>query len=114
MSSDLFNVDYPPPGSQFTITLLGILVPCLIGFYSVDAWIDQIAYAPSRRGSGMIVRGEAAQACAVAYMSIGLFFHFRCFWGSKQYFRVYQIGAVCSLLGFCGALVYAFFAMMFF
>jgi hypothetical protein len=114
MSFDLFNFDYPPPGSRYTMVLLGILVPCVIGYFSVHAWMDQVAYWPARRGGGMTVRGEAAQACAVAYISIGMFFHFRWFWGSKQQYCVYQIGAVCSLLGFFGGVAYAFFAILFF
>lgn len=113
MSHDLFHFDYPPPGSRLTMVFWGILIPCAIGYFSIDAWMDQQAYWPGRRG-GMTVHGEAAQACAVAYLSIGTFIHFRWFWGLRQHYRIYQIGAVFSLLGFLGGSAYAFFAMLFF
>lgn len=113
MAHDLLIFDYPPPGSRLTMVFWGILVPCVIGFFSIDAWLAQEAYWPGGRGGGgIVVRGEAAQACAVAYAGLGAFIHFRWFWGLKQYHRIYQIGAIVSLLGFLGGAGYACYMMM--
>lgn len=100
MSFDLFNFDYPPPGSRFTMIVFGILIPGVIGYFAFDVWVDQGIYWPSRRLYDLTIQGDAARACAVVFMSIGTFIHFRRFWGLRQHDRVYQIGARFRYPGF--------------
>jgi hypothetical protein len=111
MSDDFEDLAYPPEGGRVKLILLGLVVPGVIAYFAARAWVNQQAYWPGSRGSGMTVRGEAAQALAMAYMSIGAFMHFRWCWGLMSAHRTFQIGTVCSLLVFLGCLIYALCAL---
>lgn len=113
MSSDFEDLAYPPHGERLKLILLGVLIPGLIAYFAIDAWAEQQAYWPGGRGGGrgMTVRGEAAQALAVAYLSIGAFLHFRWFWGMLQADQTFRIGSVCSMLTFLAALLWAVSAL---
>jgi hypothetical protein len=106
MPYDFDDLAYPPNGGRVKLILLGCLVPGIIAWFAINAWITQEAYWPSRRGSGMRLHGESAQAMAFVYLSVALFFHFRWFWGLLQAERVYLTGTVCSLMLFLGALIH--------
>jgi hypothetical protein len=107
MSYDYEDFAYPPNGGRVKLILLGLIIPGIIAYFAIRAWLTKEAYWPSRRGQGLIVHGESAQALAVVYLSVAAFFHFRWFWGLIQADRVFQIGTVCSLLTFLGALIHA-------
>ena len=108
MPYDSEDFAYPPNGGRVKLILLGCLIPGIIAWFAINAWLMKEAYWPGgRRGPGMTVRGEAAQAMAVMYLSVAGFFHFRWFWGLIQFDRVFQIGTVCSLLLFLAALIHA-------
>jgi hypothetical protein len=106
MPVDAEDFAYPPTGGKFKLVLLGIIIPGFIAYYGVNAWIDEKAYWPGRRG-GVTVHGESARAMAVLYMSVASFVHSRWFWGLIQADRIFQIGMVSSLLIFLGSLIWA-------
>jgi hypothetical protein len=107
MPYDYEDLAYPPNGGRVKLILLGCLIPGIIAWFAIKAWLMKEAYWPGRRGSGMLVHGESAQAMAVVYLSVAAFFHFRWFWGLIQTHQIFQIGTICSLLLFLGALIYA-------
>ena len=111
MFDDYEDFAYPPSGGRLKLIILGVVIPGVIAFFAIRAWAHQEAYWPGSRGSGMTVRGEAAQALAVAYLSIGAFLHFRWFWGLLSAHRTFQIGTVCSLFAFLAGLICALCAL---
>lgn len=106
MPFDAEDFAYPPTGGKFKLVLLGIIIPGFIAYYGVNAWLDEEAYWPGRRG-GVTVHGESARAMAVLYMSVASFVHSRWFWGLIQADRIFQVGMVSSLLIFLGSLIWA-------
>lgn len=107
----VMNIDYedfvdPPTGGRFKLAVLGIIIPAMIAYFAVSAWLEELAYLPGRRG-GMMLHGESARAMAVVYMSVALFIHCRWFWGLIQSERVYKIGQISSLFIFLVALIWS-------
>ena len=103
--NDIENLSYPPTGGRVKMVLLGVILPVVIAYFAVDAWITEVAWWPGSRGSGFVTHGSAAKAVAAAYLSAGMFCHSRWFWGLFPVYRVFEIGTVVSLLGFLGALI---------
>lgn len=59
------------------------------------------------RGLPVTLRGEAAIAMAIVYMSIGGLAHFHFFWsGHPKYWRVARAGKPLSLIAFAGGLLF--------
>ncbi|MES2475192.1 MAG: hypothetical protein V4640_05385 [Verrucomicrobiota bacterium] len=107
MAFDFEDLAWPPTGGRLKLFLLGILVPGCITWSSARSWIEQEAYWPASRGSGMVVHGEAAQAMALVYLSVALFMHSRWCWGLLPVERLFRIGTVVSFVLFLSALLYA-------
>ena len=91
--------------------LLGILLPLVIGYFGVHAWLTEEAIWIGRGNSNMVVHGPTAKSLGMAYTSIGLFCHFRWFWGLLPVYRVFEIGTVISLLSFLGALCFGVYSL---
>lgn len=106
MASDTEGFAYPPTGGRIKLIVVGIILPGIVAYYGVNAWLSEQAYWHGR-GGGVTVRGESARAMAVLYMSVAGFIHFRWFWGLIQAERVFRIGMFSSLLIFLGALIWA-------
>ena len=108
MSLDLEDILNPPNGGRVKLVLMGILLPLIVAYFGVRAWITEetICYYPGRFGQyGPIVEhGRAAMALGVTYTSVGVFGHVRWFWGLLPACRVFEIGTVVSLLGISGGL----------
>jgi hypothetical protein len=98
------DLAYPPSGGRVKLVILGILLPLVVAYFGVHAWITEEAIWLGRGSWDMVVHGRAAKSLGVAYTSIGLFCHFRWFWGLLSFYRVFEIGTVISLLCFLGAL----------
>ena len=96
------NLSYPPSGGRVKMVLFGIILPIVIVYFGVQAWITEEAIWFGRRGSDMDVRGKTAKALGVIYASVGLFCHFRWFWGLIPVYRAFEIGTTISLLGILG------------
>jgi len=107
-AEDLSN---PPSGGRLKLILLGVVLPMVIGYFSVKAWVNEEAIWFGSRGHDMVVHGQTARALAVTYLSVGLFCHFRWCWGLIPVWRVFEIGTVVSLLGFLGGLGYAVYTL---
>lgn len=99
-------LSYPPPGGRVKLLLLGVLLPLIIGYFGIKAWVTEEAVWFGRN-SNMIVHGQVAKGLAVTYISVCLFCHFRWYWGLKPVYRVYEIGTIVSLLAFLGSIAYA-------
>lgn len=110
MPFDIEDFAYPPVGGKVKLTLYGLILPALIIYHAADTWLSQETYWPGRR-SGMVVRGECAQAMAVIYLSIAAFIHFRWFWGLLQKDRIFQVGTVGSLVTALAAFIWALAAL---
>ena len=103
---------YPPEGGgRVRMWLLGVLVPLVIGYFSVRDWVTGEAIWIGRGGSDMAVCGRAAKGLAITYLCVGLFCHFRWWWGLRGNYRVFEIGTVVSLLGFLGGLLWGIWAL---
>jgi hypothetical protein len=111
MAYDFEDLAYPPTGGRLKLILLGVVLPGIIAYFGIRAWILEEALWPGRRGSSMVIYGESAQAMGVVYLSVAALFHFRWVWGMLQAHRTFQAGTVCSLLAFLGALIYALCAL---
>ena len=104
---------YPPEGvGPVRMWLLGVLLPLVIGCFSVRDWITGEATWFGTRGNDLAVHGQAARGLAVAYLGLGLFCHFRWWWGVKGNHRVFEIGTGVSLLGFLGGLLWSLWRLM--
>lgn len=95
---------YPPSGGRVKLVLLGIIMPLVIVYFGVHAWLIEEAIWFGSRGSDIVVHGPTAKSLGVAYTSIGLFCHFRWFWGLLPVYRVFEIGTVVSIVSFLGGL----------
>lgn len=110
-AAQLERLAYPPSGGVDKLVFLGIVLPLVIGFFGVRAWVTGEAFWYGSRGSGMTVRGPAAQALAVVYVSAALFCHFRWCWGLTRFYRIYETGTVLSLLGVAGGIFYGIYRL---
>jgi hypothetical protein len=104
-ASEAEDLSYPPSGGRVKLVLLGIFLPLIVIYFGAHAWITEEAIWFGRRDSNIEVHGPTARSLAVVYTSIGLFCHFRWFWGLIPVYRVFEIGTVISLLGILGGLV---------
>jgi hypothetical protein len=104
-ASDAEDLAYPPSGGRVKLVILGILLPLGVVYFGVQAWWSEEAIWFGNRGSDLVVRGATAKSLGVAYTSVGLFCHFRWFWGLLPVYRVFEVGTVLSLMGFLGALI---------
>jgi hypothetical protein len=93
-ANDAEDLSYPPSGGRVKMILLGIILPLVIAWFGVGAWISEEATWFGSRGSDLVVKGAAAKSIAVAYLSIGSFCHFRWFWGLLPVWRVFEAGVV--------------------
>ncbi|MEY3895164.1 MAG: hypothetical protein RLZZ214_683 [Verrucomicrobiota bacterium] len=100
------DFSYPPSGGRVKLVVLGILLPLVVAYFGVDAWITEEAVWFGRGNADMEVHGRTAKSLGVAYTSVGLFCHFRWFWGLLPVYRVFEVGTVISLLGFLGGLAF--------
>lgn len=100
------DLSYPPNGGRTKMILLGIILPLVIWYFGVHAWITEEATWFGRGSSDIVVHGPTAKSLGVAYTSVGLFCHFRWFWGLLPVYRVFEIGTVLSLLGFLVAICF--------
>ena len=105
-ASDAEDLTYPPSGGRVKMILLGIVVPLVILYFGFDAWTTEEATWLGSRSSDIKVRGNTAKCVGVTYSSIGLFCHFRWFWGLIPVYRVFEIGMVVSLLGILGGILF--------
>jgi hypothetical protein len=104
-ASDAEDLAYPPSGGRVKLVILGIILPLGVVYFGVQAWWSEEAIWFGNRGSDLVVRGATAKSLGVAYTSVGLFCHFRWFWGLLPVYRVFEVGTVLSLMGFLGALI---------
>lgn len=103
-ASEAEDLSYPPSGGRTKLILLGIVLPLIILYFGIQAWVTEEAVWFGRRNTDIEVRGHTAKALGVVYSSVGLFCHFRWFWGLIPVYRVFEIGTVISLLGVLGGL----------
>ena len=101
------DLAYPPTGGRLTLVLLGIVLPGVIAYFGVKAWVLEEAYWPGNHGNGVIIFGVAAQAFAVTRLSVACFCHFRWCWGLLGYDRVFEVGTAISVIFFLVSMVYA-------
>ena len=105
---DIDDLSSVPDGGPAKMILSGLVLPVLIVGYSVHAWIHKKALWLAEGSNDMVVYGDTAKSLAVAYGSIGLFCHFRWFWGLLPNYFIYRYGIVLSLMGFIGGAFWAF------
>ncbi len=105
-ASEIEDLAYPPSGGRVKLVILGVILPLVVVYFGVQAWLTEEAIWFGNRGSDMVVHGATAKSLGVAYTSIGLFCHFRWFWGLLPVYRVFEVGTVVSLVGFLGGLVF--------
>lgn len=105
-ASEAEDLAYPPSGGRVKHVVLGIILPLVVVYFGVQAWWSEEAIWFGNRGTDMVVHGPTAKSLGVAYTSVGLFCHFRWFWGLLPVYRVFEVGTVLSLIGFLGGLVF--------
>ena len=98
-ASEAEDLSYPPSGGWTKLVILGIVLPLIILYFGIQAWITEEAVWFGHRNSDIEVHGKTAKALGVVYSSVGLFCHFRWFWGLIPVYHVFEIGTVISLLG---------------
>ena len=101
-ADEVESLSYPPSGGRVKLILLGLVLPLVIGYFGIRAWITEEAVWFGNRNSNITVHGRAAQALAVTYVSAALFCHFRWYWGLVPVYRVFEIGTAVSLIGVIG------------
>ncbi|MEM7009943.1 MAG: hypothetical protein AAF585_00545 [Verrucomicrobiota bacterium] len=111
--SDAEDLSYPPSGGYTKLVVFGLIVPVIIWYFGIQAWITEEAFWFGQNGSGMNVFGRTAKALGLVYSCVGFFFHFRWFWGLLPIYSVYEIGTKLSLLGILGGLGYGAYFLMF-
>ena len=97
-----------PTGGLEKMIAFGVAVPAAILAYGIYAWVNQKALWYVEGGDSFLVYGDTAKSLAFAYGSIGLFCHFRWFWGLLPNYLIYKCGITLSLLGFIGGAFWAF------
>ena len=99
------DLSYPPSGGWVKMVLFGIILPAIVVYFGFQAWItEEAVWFSSRNSSDLDVRGKTAKALGVVYASVGLFCHFRWFWGLIPVYRAFEIGTTISLLGVLGGI----------
>ncbi len=90
---------YLPSGGNGKLIALGVLLPITIIAYATRCWIVEEALWLGRRGQDITVTGDTARATAATVFFVGLFCHFRWFWGILPRYRVYEVGTILSMTG---------------
>jgi hypothetical protein len=83
---------------------LGGVIAAFFMYLGIQSWTSESAVWFVKRGPNIVVHSHSAKAFAIAYSSVGFFFHFRWFWGLLPSYRVFNLGTLLSLLGFIGGL----------
>ena len=104
---EIQDLAYTPSGGLAKMIALGIILPAVLVYFGVHAWLREEAIWLGSRGANVEVEGNAAKSLAVVYASVGLLCHFRWFWGLLPVWRVFEIGTAVSLVGIIGGLICA-------
>jgi len=90
----------------------GFFLSVLVAIYGIHCCVVQNAFLPGRRGHRIELTGDEAVALGLAWISIALFLHFHCFWGTLLRFGVLSaIGKALSAIGFICSLGYVFWSI---
>jgi|688.fasta_scaffold45208_6 hypothetical protein len=108
-ATDVEDLAYPPSGGRVKLVLLGIILPLAIIHFGIQAWTSEKATWFGNQGSSVVVHGATARSLAITQISVGLFCHFRWFWGLIPVYRAFEIGIIISILGFLGGLFSALY-----
>jgi hypothetical protein len=106
------DFSHAPTGGRFQQVLRGLVIPGVIIAVAARCYIYRHALwfgFGHSSSSSVWLSGQAAQAMAGCYLSIGLFIHFRWFWGLVPVYRVFISGLVLSMifgLGCFGMVLY--------
>ena len=104
------DLSYPPSGGWIKMVGFGFILPAVIIHFGYQAWITEEAiWFSDRNSTDLKVKGRTSQAMAVVYASVGLFCHFRWFWGLIPVYRAFEIGTTISLLGVLGGIGFAMY-----
>lgn len=79
-SADTGSLEFPPEGGWLTRWFGGVLAPALPIGYGLLAWSRGEAVLTGR-GASLEFHGWLGFTLALAYVALGLFFHFHFFWG---------------------------------
>jgi hypothetical protein len=102
-ASEAVDFSCPPNGGRAKLITFGVVLPIGIFIYAAHIWITKQAYWPARYSAGMTVTGDTSMAMSVGYAFLGLFCHFRWFWGLVPHYLIFRMGTILSLLGILGA-----------
>ena len=79
--NDAEDLACPSAGGPWTKWFGGCVVPLVIMIYSIVCLWRGSTTLPGRRSSGMEITGTDGVILAIAYLALGAFAHFHCFWG---------------------------------
>lgn len=95
----------PPSGGYKKLALLGVVLPLVLIYFGIHAWITEEATVYYKYSYGSIVeRGTVAKAFGMACTGVGTLAHFRWFWGLLSLRRMFEFGTLLSLLAIAGGL----------
>lgn len=110
-STSYTDLAYPPSGGRLKLVLLGVVLPGILMFLGVSAYLEQKAIWFGQ-GGNMTVSGNTAQAIGALLMSIALFCHSRWFWGILSIMPIFLTGTIISAIAVIISGVYAtYFAL---
>ncbi len=104
--NDAEDLAYPSAGGPWTKWFGGCVVPLAIAIYSIICIYLGSTTLPGRNSAGVSITGTDGYILAAAYLAMGAFAHFHCFWGLHGRLSAYsQTLKVVSLLIFLPCLL---------